>query len=240
MLLSFVDETSDSKYPEYFGLCVATINSALYRGVKSAFQQILIDNGWNPEIEFKGSYLFSASKGPRDITVEKRVAIASSILNLTASEKNARMKFYYLKTKATDHKTTYLKFLPLLLKEALPTACKKSGKDLFALHCDQRHDIDEKTIREAVLKKVCDKGYTLYEDVVLVKSCFHTVGILYADIVGYLLGRIDAISMDSDLFDGISEEDFDSSGQLRKLKSSKELVNKVKTIKRYVGKLKKK
>ena len=44
------------KYPEYFGLCIATINSAHYRGVKSAFQQILIDNGWNPEIEFKGSY----------------------------------------------------------------------------------------------------------------------------------------------------------------------------------------
>ena len=146
----------------------------------------------------------------------------------------------YFRTRARDHKTTYLKFLPLLLKKALPTASKKSGKDLFALHCDQRDDIDEKTIREAVLKKVCDKGYTLYEDVVLVKSCFHTVGILYADIVGYLLGRIDAISMDSDLFDGISEQDYDGSGQLRKLKSSKELVNKVKTIKRYVGKLKRK
>jgi hypothetical protein len=110
----------------------------------------------------------------------------------------------------------------------------------LALHCDQRDDINENIIREAVLGKICDKGYTLYEDVVLVKSCFHTVGILYADIVGYLLGRIDAISMDSDLFDDISEEDYETSGQLQKLKSSKELIDKVKTIKRYVGKLKKK
>lgn len=238
MLLAFVDETSDSKYPEYFGLCIATINSAHYRTVKSAFQQILTDNGWNTEIEFKGSYLFSASKGCKDIPVETRVAIASSILNQTASEKNARMRFYYLKTKTTDHKKTYLQFLPLLLTKALPIAPKKSGKDLFALHCDQRGDIDAEVIRECVLKKIRDKGYTLYEDVVLVKSCFHTVGILYADIVGYLLGRIDAITMDSDLFDGISEEDYDSSGQLRKLRSSRELVNKVKIIKRYVGKLK--
>jgi hypothetical protein len=189
MLLSFVDETSDSKHPEYFGLCIATINSAHYRGVKSAFQQILIDNGWNPEIEFKGSYLFSVSKGCRDITVEKRVAIASSILNLTASERNARIKFYYLKTKARDHKTTYLRFLPILLKKALPTASKKSGKDLLALHCDQRDDIDEKTIREAVLRKVCDKGYTLYEDVVLIKSWFHTVGILYCGYCWLFIGK---------------------------------------------------
>src|SRR3990172_10442023 len=200
MLFSFVDETSDSKYPEYFVLCIATINSAHYRGVKSAFQKILKDKGWDPEIEFKGSYLFSVSRGCRDIAVEQRVEIASSILDLTAAEKNARIKFHYLKTASADHRRTYLRFLPQLLKKALPPASKKSGKDLLVLYCDQRGDLDEKTIREAVLEKVCDKGYTLYEDVVLVKSCFHTVGILYADIVGYLLGRIDAISMDSELF----------------------------------------
>src|SRR4030067_3103176 len=236
MLMSFVDETSDSKFPDYFGLCIATINSAHYRGVKSAFQKILLDNSWNPEIEFKGSYLFSASKGCKEITVEKRVAIASDILNLTVSEKNARIKFYYLLTKTSNHRKSYIKFLPLLLKKSLPTASRKSGKDLLALHCDQRDDIDEKTIRDVVLEKICEKGFTLYEDVILVKSCFHTVGILYADIVGYLLGRIDAISMDSDLFEDISEEDYETSGQLRKLKSSKELIEKVKTIKRYVGK----
>ena len=240
MLLVFVDETSDAKFSEYFGLCIATINAAYYRGVKSAFQQILIDNGWNPEIEFKGSYLFSASKGCKDIFVDKRVDIASLVLDLTAANKNARIKFYYLRAKTKDPKTTYIGILPSLLGKALPTvSSRKSGKDLLALHCDKRDDIDERTIRDAVLKKVCEKGYTLYEDVSITKSCFHTVGILYADIVGYLLGRIDTISMDSDLFEGISEEDYEKSGKLRKLKSSKELIGKVKIIQRYVVKVKK-
>jgi len=233
MLFAFVDETSDFKYPDYFGLCVATVNSTYYRTMKNGFQNILNKEGWDPSIEFKGSYLFSATKGCSNISVMKRVEIASNILDLTASDVNSRMKFYYLRGKTADQKKYYTHYLPRLLKRALPTPSKKSGKDLLALNCDRRDDVDENIIRKLILDTIKERGYTLFEDIVLANSCFHTVGILYADVVGYLLGRIDTISMDSEMFDNISEEDYEKNGKLKKLKSSKNLIEKVKFIKRY-------
>jgi len=62
MLLAFVDETSDVKYKDYLGLSVALINASFYPKIKREAQSILIKGGWDPRIEFKGSYLFSASK----------------------------------------------------------------------------------------------------------------------------------------------------------------------------------
>ena len=48
MLLVFVDETSDSKFKDYFGLSVATINYTKYSKVKTEFQKILKKaNGMN-------------------------------------------------------------------------------------------------------------------------------------------------------------------------------------------------
>ena len=41
MLLIFVDETCDSKFKDYFGLSVATINYTKYAKVKTEFQKIL-------------------------------------------------------------------------------------------------------------------------------------------------------------------------------------------------------
>lgn len=71
MLLAFVDETSDTKFKDYFGLCCATINSSFYRQIKDDFQRILTNGGWNPNIEFKGSYLFSALSGDTSVPIEK-------------------------------------------------------------------------------------------------------------------------------------------------------------------------
>ena len=234
MLIAFVDETSDKECPDYFGLCVATVNAVHYRGIKASFQKILLDDGWNPEIEFKGSYLFSAKKGCLEVPVEKRVRIASEILKLTASSKNTKMKFFYLRVKTTEHTGTYLDYLPSLLKKALPLATKKGGKDLLNIHCDYRNDISAKAIRDVVLSVVCERGYTLFEDINVSRSGFHTVGILYADIVAYLQGRIDIISTDSDLFENITEEDYERHGRLKKLRSSRELIAHVRNINRYV------
>jgi len=237
MLLGFVDETSDVKYKDYLGLCLATINATHYRGIKETFQQLLLESGWMPDVEFKGSYVFSGSKGCTDVPVDRRVETASRILDLTASEKNARIKFHYLRAKTKDPRETYLTYLPPLLKRALPKAAKKSGKDLIALHCDRRDDLRPDEIREAVLPALRDRGYTLMENVIFANSGFHTIGILYADLVCYLMGRIDTISADSELFDNITQEDFEKHGKLKKLRSSTQLISKVKRIENYVVKV---
>jgi hypothetical protein len=69
-------------------------------------------------------------------------------------------------------------------------------------------------------------------------SNFNTVGLLYADIIGYLAARIDTISTDSELFEGITPEQFETNGKILKLKSSVNLISKIKNIGQYEVKVK--
>jgi hypothetical protein len=233
MLLAFVDETSDTKFKDYFGLCCATINSSFYRQIKDDFQRILISGGWNPEIEFKGSYLFSALSGDTNVSIEKRIEITSAILALNTAKQNARMKFTYLKKPSINQKEAYLNYLPILLEKALPKAQKRAGKDILALHCDRRDDISPREIYNAVIQVIEKRGYTLLEDIVVSRSNFHTVGILYADIVGYLYARVDTIANDSDLFQNVPPEQWENNGKIKKLKSSTKLLGLIKKFDRY-------
>jgi hypothetical protein len=227
MWLAFVDETSDTKYKDYFGLSVALVNATFYPNIKREAQHILIEGGWDPNIEFKGSFLFSASKGCASVPVNKRIELASDLLELNASNKNRRMKFYYVKMTSGNHKEDYLKYLPLLLKKGLPKASPKSGKDLFCLTCDKRADIQASEVHNAIRSIVNQRGYVIFEEVSMATSGFNTVGLLYADIVGYLMSRIDNISRDADLFDSIPQECFETDGRVKKLKSSASLISKI-------------
>ncbi len=233
MLLAFVDETSDTKFKDYFGLCCATINSSHYRQIKDDFHKILIEGGWNPEIEFKGSYLFSALSGDKNVSIEKRIEITSAILALNTAKQNARMKFTYIKKTSENQKEAYLKFLPILLEKALPKAKKGGGKDILSLNCDRRDDISPKEIYDVASPVIHEKGYTLLEDIVISRSGFNTVGVLYADIVGYLYARVDTIANDSELFQNIPPEQWENNGKIKKLKSSTNLLGLIKKFDRY-------
>jgi len=233
MRLIFVDETSDFKFSDYFGLSVAVMNSSFYGQIKRGFQRILTDAGWDPCVEFKGSYLFSATKGCQNVGIEERIGMASAILSLSVAKANARMRFAYCCNRSTDAKSDYLKYLPPLLGKALPRAETKAGKNLAAIYCDYRSDLRASEIQEAVLPTLEHKGYTLLEDVVTVDSSFHTVGILYADLVAYLAGRIDTISNDSELFDSIPADQLQNNGRVRKLRASVALINRVKRLQAF-------
>lgn len=150
MISVFVDETGDSKFDNYMGICLAAINTARYPAVKREFQNILQRYDWNPKLEFKGSFLFSAKNGDTSVSVENRVAIARELIALNKSARNARIKFYYCSRKSVDHKSDYLKYLPVLLEKALPKAKKRGGKDLLAFHYDQRSDIKPAEVRNVI------------------------------------------------------------------------------------------
>ncbi len=240
MILLFIDETGDTKFKEYFGLSIAVINSNFYQTLKTGFHKILTDAGWDTAVEFKGSYLFSAKSGCRNISIEKRVEIASKLLDLNTSKINARIKFAYFHKDSQDHKQDYLLYLPKLVDKILPPAKKAGGKDIIAVYCDNRTDMFPSEIQN-VLKPVLKKRkYTLLENVVMTDSDFNTIGILYADLVGYLSARIDTISNDSELFENIPPEEFEKNGKIRKLKSSKKLIDAIKSLKAYTVKEEKK
>jgi hypothetical protein len=77
-------------------------------------------------------------------------------------------------------------------------------------------------------------GYTLVEEVTTPLSGFETVGLLYADLVAYLSARIETISSDVELFEEIPPELFEHNAKVKKLKSSTELIGRIKKLDRHV------
>jgi len=214
------------------GLCCATMDSYSYKVIKEEVQNILNKSGWDPEIEFKGATLFSITQGDRKISVEKRIEIARKLLELNIAKKHSRIKFDYCDFLTTDFKKDYLSYFPIFLKKILSKAPKGGGKDLLILHLDEHQSIKMSELRKVVKKTINDKGYVLFEDVNSSCSNFETVGILYADLVGYLTGRLKIISKDIDLFK-LSPEQLKTDGRYKKLLSSKDLIQLIKKLDVY-------
>jgi len=235
MICIFFDETSDEKFKDYFGISCASVIHNNYGKIKEGFQKTLLDEGWDPTIEFKGAFLFSASKGCTKISVDKRVEMAEAVINLNVAHKNARMKFAYFTKSSQNFTGDYLKYVPVLLERILKSYGKAGGKgkDLVSVYCDYRNDIPINQIRNVLTPILKDNHFKLYEDIQYTNSNFQTVGILYADIVGYLMSRIETIANDSDLFDSIPPEAFETNGKIRKLKTSVNLINKIKRLTLY-------
>lgn len=144
------------------------------------------------------------------------------------------MKFAYLrKEKSTDQHRDYLRYLPQLIDKVLSRAQKGQGKNILALHCDYRNDICPNDMRDAVRGVIEKKGFVLLEDIQCSASNMHTVGILFADIVGYLSARIDTIKNDSDLFENIPPDEFEKNGKIRKYLRSVELIEIIKNFEGY-------
>ena len=230
MILVFIDETADVKFKEYLGFCITTINARFYPPIKEKAQSILRTVGWDPEIEFKGSYLFSGSSGCTDVDIEKRIDAAHQLLDLNIAHKNRRMAFYFGRMKSSNHREDYIKGVPGLLYKVLPTAQRGPGKNLISIHCDRRDDITSAELHRHIAPAAEKKGYVLLETVARIDSCFDTVGVMFADLVGYIAGRIDVISNDVELFEGLTQEQLENNGKIRKLKSSKELILKIKQL----------
>ena len=234
MLLVFVDETSDMKFKDYLGFSIAAINAKFYPKIKTDALKVLMEIGWDPQVEFKGSYLFSQTKGCTDVDIEKRIDAAHRLLDLNVASKNRRMRFTYGRMKSQNHKADYLEALPSLLSMALPKPGQGAGKNLTAIACDRRSDIAQTEVHKALSRVIDESGYVLLEEVTVVGSSFETVGIMFADLVGYLTGRVDNIANDAELFEGLSPEQFETNGKIRKLRSSQDLISKIKKHTMYV------
>jgi len=235
MINIFVDETSDKKQKDYFGLCCTAINHSFYPQIKRECQQILRDGGWDFDVEFKGSYLFSATKGSIEVDIDKRIELAEKILELTTAPKNTRMKLSYFRMSSTNHKNDYLENLPYLVRDILGKYhfSRKQGKNMVSISCDCRSDISIKELREAILPAVIDKKYELFEDIIQVRSNCETIGVLFSDIIGYLMSRIETITNDLELFENLTPDMIENNGKLRKLKSSWQLITKIRKMTIY-------
>lgn len=230
MRLVFIDETGDTNHPNYLGFSIATVDSRFYPTIKRATHAILKKAKWDPKIEFKGSYLFSESKGCAAVGVEDRVHAAGELLDLNASKVNSRLHFAYGRLNSENVAQDYLEKLPSLLSAVLPRANTGPGKNLISITCDERSDVPLDKLHNALAPAVLEKGYVILESVTAAKSSIETVGLMFADIVGYLYSRVDTIKVDAEIFHEIPHEVIQKNGQLRKLASSKELIKKIRDL----------
>lgn len=237
MRLLFIDETGDQKFKNYMGLCVAWIDASKYPLLKKKSQAILERAGWSPDTEFKGSYLFSVSRGSTGVDVERRIEAASALLDLNASDKNSRMRFAYGSMQTKNKGADYIAGLPKLLElnKVLPKPPKGGqAKNLIYVVCDDRDDVDADTLHNAIKPVLENKGYVILERVTQATSAPETTGLMFADLVGYLVGRVDTISNDAELFVGLDQEQLANNGKIKKLRSSQSLIRKIKDIKTYL------
>lgn len=237
MILAFLDECSDSKFKDYLGLSLAVMNASFYPQIKSEAQNALVSGGWDPSVEFKGEVLFSASKGCTDVDVASRVELAELLLSLHVAKTNRRVQFYYAQAQSRSHRDDYLNIAPALIAKALPKPDTKGGKNLLSIVCDHRTDISVTDLTKTLEPIARSRGYVLHEQVVLASSNFHTVGLMYADLVGYLIARIDTIANDAEFLQSIPPEFFETNGKLRKLRTSQTLINNVKKLKLFKVKI---
>jgi hypothetical protein len=236
MKLMFIDETGDEKFKDYLGLCIAITDSKFYPLLKQQTLKILTDAGWGADAEFKGRYLFSATSGVTEVEVQQRVVTAHRLLDLNASEKKGRLRFTYARMNSFKKANDYLTAIPELLKirKVLPKAPKGAGKNLISVTCDHRDDVRSDDLHRAIGPVLEESGYVILERVQQVTSAPEAVGLMFADLVAYLMGRVDAISNDSEFFAGLDQTQLAASGKVRKLQSSTELVNKIKNLDLFI------
>ncbi len=211
------------------------MDSRSYPLLKKQSQEILEKIGWDANTEFKRSCLFSASKGSTGVDVQKHVDAAHELLDLNASEKKSRLRFAYGRINSTDKGADYLSELPRLLRlsKILPKAPKGAGKNLILVVCDDRDDVDADKLLSAIKLVLNEKGYVILERVTQTTSAPDTVGLMFGDLVEYLVGRVDTIANDTELFEGLDQKQLATNGKIRKLKSSSELIKKIKKLDLY-------
>lgn len=61
------------------------------------------------------------------------------------------------------------------------------------------------------------KGYVLFETTVEGRSRFDTAGPMFVDLVGYLAARVEVISNEAELFEGLSLENYSENEKIRKI-----------------------
>ena len=232
MKFLFIDETLDSCKPDYMGVCAALIDSSKYGDIKRQFMHYLDYYGWDRSYEFKGSYIFSSSHGCPSVTVEKRIELTKSIVDMNNSTTNARISFCFAHTDSGSTSENYLRLVGEVSNGILQSSSSaRNGKDVVTFYCDQRNEPSAEDIRAVVDPVLEKKNWVLFEDVTYSDTNVQTVGLCYADIVGYLISRIHNIDPNPSFLEDPSSEAAKRNGQFQKLVASHQIVDTIKRVK---------
>ncbi len=191
MKILLIDETRGRRRNQSMGVCVLQVDATKYAKLTTAYSSRLKKEDWNEDMEFKGSTIFSSSKGDLKIDIPTRIAIVDDILAELNKGKNSP---FVMTVRHNDNGDSTENFT-FLLNEALlatikrmPRANKRSGKHLVSVHLDHRDDVKSRFVEYSNLVRshLERRGYSLIEEVNLVDSRFCHAGLAVCDIVGYI------------------------------------------------------
>ena len=197
MQLVFIDETSLNGT---FCVSIVIISSAKYTKLKGEYLEILEKYKWDHRMdknEFKGKVIFSKNnpKTSEGVTVETRIKICNELLEYVVGKKNKRMDvtFFSHECEKDEEDKIYFDVVPRLLKKKLKKMPKKDSKNCVAIFCDnfnrKRKDDLYQKMRQEIATVIRKKGLVFFEEIFFCDSTNYTVGITYADIIGYLVAK---------------------------------------------------
>lgn len=187
MKLVFIDETGGVKVPDFYGVCAVAIDTSHYASIATDFIGRIQKTGWQEGLEFKGSFLFSSSKGDVTIAIEERIELVRDLIRLNVAQKNAKVKAAFAWNRGGDDAVNHLRLLRRALTKLLSKAKSKAqGKHLCVVFADENERVDYQDLRHEVRSVIDQRGQQLVEDVVEVRSSYYHVGVCYADLVAYL------------------------------------------------------
>ena len=188
MKFIFIDETSNNKKnPNFYGICGVCIDEKHYPGFAREVTKCFKDAGWNTEIEFKGSYLFSTSRGDPNVNVDARIDMVDKIIALNIAEKNAKLKAVFAWNEARDTADNHLFLVKQVLCKLLPSINKNRKEKPCLVLADRNDKILQRALWETVNDTLADRNYCLVEDVHIfnVWKPSH-IGLCLCDLIGYM------------------------------------------------------
>jgi hypothetical protein len=187
MKLVFIDETENSTYvPGFYAVCAVAVDATKYNRMRQAVDKALDDCGWCRDYEFKGSVIFSSTKGDANVPTEQRVYAAHRMVAATVSKAKARVNCVIAWTDQGGDANQHLELVARAVSRCLASAGKAAGKDLVAVFADKKDIVNQRDLSDAIKKVVKSRGYTLVEHVVIVSSSCDWPGVLLADVLAYL------------------------------------------------------
>lgn len=188
MKFIFIDETGNKKKkPDFYGVCGVCIDETHYPGFAREITKCFNDAGWKTNIEFKGSHLFSASKGDSNVNVDTRIDMVDKIIALNIAKKNAKLKAVFAWNEARDIADNHLFLVRQVLCTLLPSINKKKKKKPCLVLADRNDKIPQQELWETVNATLADRNYCLVEDVHIFNDWRPShIGLCLCDLIGYL------------------------------------------------------
>jgi len=227
MKFIFIDETTNKRKKDFYGICGVSIDDYFYSRIAQDVSQLFKDAGWNLDFEFKGRFLFSSTKGDPTVTIEERIEIANQMVALNVARKNARLQAIFFWNEASDTKENHL----YLTKRVLDHLMTSSNK-LYMIFADQNDKISSQDLWKVAFDNTLGKDCCFVEDVVIIKDWKPThVGLCLCDLIAYLASWMCSTKSLEEAQQSLFEEESISSFDAKKAETVQEIFQNLKQVK---------